>query len=632
MFTELAKQYDRPFLPFLPAAPIDDRAAWENLDPELKSRLVEDANACCPAVWPVMLATDYLDFSRTGNRTRFEDKQFGRRTLLNTLVLGECIENRGRFLDDILNGIFAICEESAWQLPAHNSYIRDTPQLPLPDVTRPVIDLFAAETGAVLATARFLLGPVLDAFSPAVKRVVNDTLSRRIFTPYLTEHFWWMGDGKSHMNNWTAWCTQNVLLAAALSDLLEEQKKAVFLKACQSIDYFLDEYGDDGCCDEGAQYYRHAGLCLFGCMEILNGMTDGHFLKLYQEPKIRSIAAYIQNVHVAGPYYINFSDCSPVAGRCNAREFLFGKRTCNPQLMQLAADDYCEDEDPLLIGEHNLYYRLLAMFCQDEIQSYHRRMTTTGEHAMDNDLSGLYYPSVGLFLVRDEHFCLAVKTGDNDDSHNHNDTGSFTLYRDGLPLFIDIGVETYQKKTFSPQRYEIWTMQSQYHNLPTFTGCGMEDAEAMPYGYVVDFAGTDSVGAMEHNGPQYAAREVEYHFDRDNAWISMELADAYPDKRVRSYRRHVQMEQGCGITITDRADSGPLTPVLSLITYEEPVWEPDRRHFIIGQLGRVCVEGAAEVSLERLPVTDIRLQTAWKHDIWRVLIAFQDQIRLRILL
>ena len=36
---------------------------------------------------------------------------------------------------------------------AHNSYIRDTPQLPLPDTTRPIVDLFAAETGALLALA-----------------------------------------------------------------------------------------------------------------------------------------------------------------------------------------------------------------------------------------------------------------------------------------------------------------------------------------------------------------------------------------------------------------------------------------------------------------------------------------------
>ncbi|MFR2847007.1 MAG: hypothetical protein ACLTC4_07640 [Hungatella hathewayi] len=118
----------------------------------------------------------------------------------------------GRFLDDIINYVFLICGESAWQLPAHNSYIRDTPQFILPDVTRPVVDLFAAETGAVLGVAEYLLRDAFADISPAVSTVVNENLEKRIFRPYLEEHFWWMGDGESHMNNWTSWCTQNVLL------------------------------------------------------------------------------------------------------------------------------------------------------------------------------------------------------------------------------------------------------------------------------------------------------------------------------------------------------------------------------------------------------------------------------------
>ena len=53
---------------------------------------------------------------------------------------------------------------------AHNSYIRDTPQLPLPDTTRPIVDLFAAETGALLALARYLLPDELDTAAPGITR------------------------------------------------------------------------------------------------------------------------------------------------------------------------------------------------------------------------------------------------------------------------------------------------------------------------------------------------------------------------------------------------------------------------------------------------------------------------------
>ena len=53
------------------------------------------------------------------------------------------------------------------------------------------------------------------------------------------------------MNNWTIWCTQNVLMTAALWEEDEEISRAILQKAAKSADFFLAEYGDDGCCDEG---------------------------------------------------------------------------------------------------------------------------------------------------------------------------------------------------------------------------------------------------------------------------------------------------------------------------------------------------------------------------------------------
>ncbi|MDO5351105.1 MAG: heparinase II/III family protein, partial [Lachnospiraceae bacterium] len=627
MFSEYLQQYPFSFHQFHLFASIKERDAWEGLDQELRKQLVAAGEHFLGYEYPVIRAVDFLEFSRSGNREHYEEKLFARRTALNALALAECVENQGRFFDDILNGIYAICEESAWQLPAHNSYIRDTPQLPLPDVTRPVIDLFQAETGAVLAVVQYLLQPALDSISPAVCTMIRHELEERIFIPYLKEHFWWMGDGHSPMNNWTVWCTQNVLMAAACMGLSEDQKRMgqILQKACRSIDYFLAEYGEDGCCDEGAQYYRHAGLCLFNCLEILNGITEDHFAPLYQTEKVRNIAGYIEKVHVAGPYYINFSDCSPVAGRCNAREFLFGKRTENPSLMVLAASDFKDSEDPLLTGEHNLFYRLQTVFHYEEMMTFQPPRTRKSD-SWQQEKPGYYFPSVGLFLAQNERYFLAVKAGDNDDSHNHNDTGSFTLYKDGKPFFIDIGVETYQKKTFSPQRYEIWTMQSQYHNLPSFVGCEKEDIAALPYAYACPFGssgGPDLVGAMEQNGPEYAARDVSYTLSGPSPSISMEIADAYPDPRVRSYRRAVTLLEKGGVLVEDHSQCHGLTPVLSLITYEMPVWNEKAASLSVGSLGSCRILGAASAVVERLPITDKRLQTAWKHDVWRTLVTFE---------
>lgn len=183
-----------------------------------------------------------------------------------------------------------LCEESGWQLPAHNALVRDGPRLPLPDPDNPVIDLFAAETGAQLAVLAALLGEALEAAAPGLVARIDRELRQRIVTPYLTRHFWWMGNGDEPMNNWTAWCTQNVLLTVFSRPASEAVRREVLERAAASLDAFLEDYGDDGACEEGVLYYRHAGLCLFNAMQVLDAVAPGAFAPLWQEPKIRNIA------------------------------------------------------------------------------------------------------------------------------------------------------------------------------------------------------------------------------------------------------------------------------------------------------------------------------------------------------
>ena len=627
MFSEIAAAFDQKLLPYTPCADISDRSAWDRLDPEWKKETILLGERFLNFEWPYLSASDFLEFSRTGNRVHFEDKLFSKRHALNALVLAECTENKGRFLPGIIDGIFSICDENAWNLPAHNSYERDTAQLPLPDLTDPVLDLFACETGAVLATASYLLAPVLDAFSPFLTKRIRYELERRIFTPYTKRHFWWMGDGVSPMNNWTIWCTQNVLLSVFLTGTDNALRRAVFQKACRSADFFLAEYGQDGCCDEGAQYYRHAGLCLFLVLSVCDSITGGAFKRLFGDEKIRNIASYIYRVHIADKYYINFADCSPVAGRCSVREYLFAKLTGQEDMMRFAAKDFLAGKkDALLLpAENNLFYRLLSGFYAAEIKAFD---CSAAQPAPD-----LFYPSVGLFAARDSRFFLAVKAGDNADSHNHNDVGSCTVYKDGRPLIIDIGVESYTKKTFSPQRYEIWTMQSAWHNLPSFDGI------------------------MQKDGAQYRAAGVSCSLSASS--ISMDIAPAYPSASpVSSYRRSTRLYKGEKIKITDEfsfRDDLPHRVVLSLITCEKPgrISElPDGQRIEIPAAAesaapdtkaaapdtgaaaqnngtdlpaakaaaQLTLSGGRISSIEEIPITDARLSAAWKRPIYRMLI------------
>ncbi|EJT02287.1 heparinase II/III family protein [Rhizobium sp. CCGE 510] len=596
MFSPISGELPDVLGDFTPGAICSDRARWNSVPQATRELVVREAEETLARAWPVITASDYREFTATGNRSRFEELYFTRRRMLNNLVLGELTQGAARFLPKIVDGIFLIAEESGWQLPAHNAYERSGARLPLPDSSQPVVDLFAAETAALLATAVALLGDELDGISPEIAARVEREIEARILAPYLGRHFWWMGRGDEQMNNWTAWITQNVLLTVFSLKTDQATRHAVVRKALGSLDAFLKDYAADGACEEGVVYYRHAALCLHGALNILDSVAPGLFARFWQQPKIRNMAEYIANMHVAGRYYFNFADSSAVVEPCSARERLFGQAVGSPMLSEFAAADRAAADKPHLPGEWNLWYRV------QELLVGHTIPAAELEPASARDI---FYPGIGLFIARDEQFALAVKGGNNGEGHNHNDVGSVTLYKNGRPLLIDVGVETYTAKTFSARRYEIWTMQSAFHNLPTFAG------------------------VMQSAGEAFGARDVEVGFDEVSARISLDISGAYPaEAQLHSYHRFVSLLRGRHVEIVDTYDGGRAA-VLSLMTCLAPTVISDR--IDLADLGSIFADGTGPIEIDEIEVDDIRLRSAWPEKIYRLRLPFAGRLlRLRI--
>ena len=481
-----------------------------------------------------------------------------------------------------------------WQVPAHNVYERDAPQRTWPDLARPVVDLFAAETGALLACADAALG---ERLPDDVRARIRGEVKRRVLMPYLTDHFWWMGGG-TRLNNWTPWCTQNVLLCAFLLPVDDAAQRRVVARAVRSLDLFLDEYGEDGCCAEGAQYYGHAALCLFGCLELLCRAAPGAFDALWTEPKLRRMAAFIQDMHVGGRYYFNFADCSPFAGRRSARDYLFALRLSDNDLASFAAQDWLAslDEPPREDGavRINLWHQLIELGCAADMMACAARKKAFAPRP------DVCYDSVGIYLARRGPWSLAVKGGSNADSHNHNDVGSVILYRDGRPFLIDLGVETYSRKTFSPERSQIWTMQSSWHNLPAFDG------------------------VMQRDGAQYCARDVRVTHPNGGFCVEMELAAAWPEEaKLDRFQRTVTLTAR-GVHLVDRCAGGYRRAQLHLLVSEKPRLLGEDS-VAVGDLGRLCIAGASgPILVEPVSVRDARLRAAWPETIYRIAVPFQS--------
>lgn len=289
------------------------------------------------------------------------------------------------------------------------------------------------------------------------------------------------------------------------------------------------------------------------------------------------------------------------------REYLFGKRVGSIPLMTLAAKDWSEavknaDPDrlhhPDISEGINLYYHLQTALYEDEVLAY-------AQTAQPRAAQSVWYPSVGILVSRSGAWVAGVKAGCNNDSHNHNDVGSVTLYRDGRPLLVDIGVETYSKKTFSAQRYEIWTMQSSWHNLPEFDPNGKR-WQQLP-------------------GSQYRAAEVQVGSDLHT--ISMNIAPAYGQvPELTYYRRTVQLTE-TSLQMQDVTDY-PGEIALTLMSEEKP--EANGAVVRFGTRAQMTMAGAERITTEEIPIHDDRLHLAWQNSLYRTRIWFKTQIDLCI--
>ena len=139
-----------------------------------------------------------------------------------------------------------------------------------------------------------------------------------------------------------------------------------------------------------------------------------------------------------------------------------------------------------------------------------------------------WYPETEFCYIKNsKDWFFAAKGGHNNESHNHNDIGTFILYKGAVPVFVDAGVGTYTKKTFSDQRYTIWSMQSRWHNLPAING------------------------KPQKNGAHYKASDIVVSDKGNTRTFKLNIAGAYPsDACCESWIREYKLTDK-SLTIVD---------------------------------------------------------------------------------
>lgn len=590
---------------FHPFPKASEREPWDELPYSLRKQWIEIGERYVDITWPPLHATKFMDFKRTGNRSEFEKLHFNRRHILSSLVLAECIEGESRFIDQIINGIWTICEESFWGVPAHN-IVSNNPGAPLPDVNEPIIDLFAAETAGLLAWIHYLLKPQLDKVTPLIVERIEFEIKRRILDPYLERNdFWWMGfTANRKVNNWNPWCNSNCLSAFLLIERDNARRVKAVKKALESLDKFIQIHHEDGGCDEGSSYWGRAGASLFDCLELLYWASGGK-IAFYDEPLIKQIGRYIYRAHIHDDYFINFADGGAKVKISADLVYRYGKRIEDQKLIDMGLYAYnfqlqAQERTLKRSVPDSMLRQLPAIFNHKELVA----KDTNPPYVRDIWLHGIQVMAAREREGDYRGFYLAAKGGHNAESHNHNDIGQFIVYYNGVPMIIDVGVETYTAKTFSRSRYDIWTMQSQYHNLPTINGIG------------------------QGSGEEYRAKDVEYKSGENLAQLSLDIAPSYPEEAgvKKWFRRCILYREGeSHIKIRDEFELHHQTDdiMMSLmVPYISYIDNKKGTIYLIENDNNVIINFDKDIYVcesECIDIHDERLVSVWGNSIYRLI-------------
>ena len=289
-----------------------------SLTSDVRSELVKAAEvAFTSEKYPVKTAVGYLEYARNGNRANYEGKVTAHQRRINALVVGNLLDHAGnhssnKYVDEIVNGVWSLMEESTWCWPAHLSGLQGTgDHLATPGHL--AIDLGAGEIAKFVGWVKLLMAEKFDHVSTVINRRIDHELRQRIFEGYLKTNYWWEGMLGAHsVNNWNIWVNGNILKSAlmTLNDLTLFD--AVLNKTLYSADYFLDGYGEDGGCDEGPAYWRQAGGRLVEYLESLEHLFPGAKEYFDGVKLLKLIGEYSYKMHIKDNWFVNFADSIPM--------------------------------------------------------------------------------------------------------------------------------------------------------------------------------------------------------------------------------------------------------------------------------------------------------------------------------
>jgi len=533
-----------PEQPGTPAPRPSNRTAWDALAREEGAdAIIAAAEEKCGEPIPELTDELYFEYSRTG-KSPYGKPYFQRRHALDTFMLAEALEWKGRFLPEIRRYLEAILAEKSWTLPEHDGWVGG--KLVSFEGTQPLVKLFSSQRAWTVAYAVDWFGDLLPA--ELVSRARAEC-RRRILDPYLEACrdtskakqpgcHWFFGGW-----NWNPVCHAGCV-ATALILLENRHERAECVEAAErALPVYIEHgFAADGYCSEGMAYWNYGFGHYVALVSIVKQATGGFVDLGASGAKVARIAAYGCDFQLEDGLSPYFSD---------------GQGNPERSLLELA-HRFWPDAIPAFYAKWPILKGTIANYgpipaCRTvAMRAFGPKGVAVADANGQLPLRTVF-ESGQVYIFRPgqgkKGLALALKGGHNQELHNHNDIGSYAISLGGAMLSGDVGPEAYTARTFSNNRYEGEVLSSLGHPVPRVGG------------------------GLQRPGRKYAAKVLAKSFGEDEDKIVLDLKGAYECPSLKRLERTFSYKRAKGVvTVRDEVEFSEPTafddPIMTLASVE----------------------------------------------------------------
>lgn len=465
ILTALEAEENMPYALYADAAETARKTATENPDyawmlPYLQEQVKRYSET--PITTPTFQA--YASFDRVGERHQFDAKMYELRIRLNTLSLAVLLDVEGAkpLYEDIL---YQFLHLPTWSLSAHllDHSLEDYWDYPVEhfDETGRVSgvgrtrkqtqDLCSTSAAFMLCEmAQLLEGkvePCLLRWSrqEAYERVLGNFMSCGAYLYF-----------ESLPTNWSGVCMSS-LGAAAIYLITEPRTLApILMRVLEGLRVHETGYSDDGMCPEGFGYWQYGFEYYLMFADLLKRRTGGRIDILGENEKMMKVAGFGADCCFGHTLKLPFGDAD---WRGTIDEAVRRYVGCLGAKVPPQGDTKKSYLSSWEHGPLQLRHLLWTQKPADGAEVYPRSAT---------------YPEsqcyMGCYNTKEDPICLLAKGGNNGESHNHNDVGTFVISRGDEMLAADTAGGDYCREYFREQRYTFFAARSMGHNFPIVDG------------------------------------------------------------------------------------------------------------------------------------------------------------------